>query len=616
MEYVHGFIVAGYRSFGRTEQVVGPFRKVNLFVGQNNSGKSNILRLVAKCLGYYLQQGEAIEPDLHEYHGRVGNGSIMFRIGLPAEHQVFKAFCSQVPNRSEALSKVLDTEIFTCGELVYLPVKPINQRSYSAVDWLRERIQQVSLEENGLWKRLAICWLPSGHPTPGLHDLAASFLEYLWINLNQFYKLPTQIVFIPQNRQIKQQYDVPNSFVTNWDGSQAVDQLARLQNPGNDTMLSAEIDGLRLKFDGILEFFRDVVDNPSAKLQVPYERNTILVEMDGRVSTLESLGTGLHQVIVLAIAATYADKAIVCIEEPEMNMHPTLQRRLMKYLQTKTDNQYFITSHSAALIDSNDETAIFHVTHDGRQTAVEAVTTTSQRHSVCQDLGFRASDLLQANAVIWVEGPSDRIYLKKLISVCSESESLVEGSHYTFAFYGGSIRAHYALENEWEQASEIMHEELVNLLELLPLNRNAIMVADSDLKSTDDQVRDAHKLRLETEFSRYSHGFYWQTSGRTIENYIGPDVIARCRKEIHPRSRFHSSHDHFTNMVEIVPKSGKTRSADKVAIAKRVCSQTNPFDESTNVFELGRRLILAIKKWNGMSVPAGDSAVDSTTTET
>jgi AAA15 family ATPase/GTPase len=41
--FIEGFGLAGYTSFGAAVQKIGPFRKINLFIGQNNSGKSNLL---------------------------------------------------------------------------------------------------------------------------------------------------------------------------------------------------------------------------------------------------------------------------------------------------------------------------------------------------------------------------------------------------------------------------------------------------------------------------------------------------------------------------------------------------------------------------------------------
>ena len=82
--------------------------------------------------------------------------------------------------------------------------------------------------------------------------------------------------------------------------------------------------------------------------------DTILVHMDGKALPLSSLGTGIHEVIILASAATLLQRNVVCMEEPELHLNPILQKKLMRYLLQHTDNQYFITTHSAAIMDLPD----------------------------------------------------------------------------------------------------------------------------------------------------------------------------------------------------------------------------------------------------------------------
>src|SRR5207248_2410984 len=87
-----------------------------------------------------------------------------------------------------------------------------------------------------------------------------------------------------------------------------------------------------------------------------------------------------------------------------------------------------ISTHSAHLIDAL-HAHTFHVRLVNGQTIVERAQTDAQRHRVCTDLGYRPSDIVQANCVIWVEGPSDRIYvrhwLKRLDEHFSEHGGLV-----------------------------------------------------------------------------------------------------------------------------------------------------------------------------------------------
>ena len=49
---IEGFALGGYRSFGNNIQRFNHFNKINLFIGQNNSGKSNVLRFLNDVFPY------------------------------------------------------------------------------------------------------------------------------------------------------------------------------------------------------------------------------------------------------------------------------------------------------------------------------------------------------------------------------------------------------------------------------------------------------------------------------------------------------------------------------------------------------------------------------------
>ena len=59
---IDGFSIAGYRSFGKSEVRIADLSRVNIFIGKNNCGKSNILRFL-KRIGVALKRPPSPAPN-------------------------------------------------------------------------------------------------------------------------------------------------------------------------------------------------------------------------------------------------------------------------------------------------------------------------------------------------------------------------------------------------------------------------------------------------------------------------------------------------------------------------------------------------------------------------
>ena len=71
--FIDGIGISGYRSFGQEVQRIGPFKKINLIIGQNNSGKSNVIRFLKE---HYPNLAKRACPKLNALD-KHGGGSIV-----------------------------------------------------------------------------------------------------------------------------------------------------------------------------------------------------------------------------------------------------------------------------------------------------------------------------------------------------------------------------------------------------------------------------------------------------------------------------------------------------------------------------------------------------------
>lgn len=126
---------------------------------------------------------------------------------------------------------------------------------------------------------------------------------------------------------------------------------------------------------------------------------------------LTECGTGLTQVLAMLYVVVVSDNPrIVIIDEPNSFLHPGAVRKLLEIFQKHDHHQYVIATHSPAAIAAVQEKTILHVERKGMRSRVRALNAndTKALGETFRSLGMRPSDYLGVDAIVWVEGTTEK----------------------------------------------------------------------------------------------------------------------------------------------------------------------------------------------------------------
>jgi energy-coupling factor transporter ATP-binding protein EcfA2 len=216
---------------------------------------------------------------------------------------------------------------------------------------------------------------------------------------------------------------------------------------------------------------------------------------------------------VIAFVRECPQRALILLDEPDRHLHPSLQRAMLELIVKEgmaRQAQIVVATHSSVLV--NPEL--------GSRVGAKVVTVARGRcmelaesRSILDDLGVTSGDLVQANGILWVEGPSDRIYLKTWIEAFCRNrneEPPIERVHYAIVSYGGALLKHLSI-----------CDGTPDKLDLRTVNRNYFVVIDSDLMSAAERPLGLEKARILAEArASGSDPSVWITDRYTIESYL------------------------------------------------------------------------------------------------
>jgi putative ATP-dependent endonuclease of OLD family len=321
-----------------------------------------------------------------------------------------------------------------------------------------------------------------------------------------------------------------------------------------------------------------------------------------RLIALSNMGSGIRSIILvllnlIIIPGKHKGDYIFCFEELENNLHASWQRRLFNYISKYAEENnaiFFITTHSSVVIDlftSNSTAQIVHVQNAGESSVVRTVTTPSEGKNILKDLEVKASDILLSNGVIWVEGPSDAIYIELLLDLYKDKMGFEDNGklNYTIQILATAIWKYAGYKDfDWSIINESLENKIISLASI---NHNHLIVLDKDDNYEDKKPNEwknfAHgtgqnKARLIHESMKHSNqdeadlddnygnakdgSLYFWVNENTFETYLGYFINNNGKEEF--EKYFGINNAGFLEKL----RSGENSSISKVELASNVAN--------------------------------------------
>lgn len=300
----------------------------------------------------------------------------------------------------------------------------------------------------------------------------------------------------------------------------------------------------REKRDIIKEFedyLSDTFFEKRVTLTPDQKTNLVRIEIGEDEKLIHDLGDGIQQIIILTfrLFLNQNSNLLVFIEEPEIYLHPGLQRILVETLMDKRfpNFQYFITTHSNNLLDltlDHQNISIYtfsrkETNHENPDFKIENVKSGDSR--ILDLLGVKNSSIFLANCTIWVEGITDRLYIKKYLDVYfkylqnNENRNYIEYKedlHYSFIEYHGSNITHWSFLDDVSEDPTMSVEKICNKI---------FLITDKDKTSDNGDSKKDHRIKkLEECLGEHFHCLPVIEIENTLSEKVLKNVIANYER--------------------------------------------------------------------------------------
>ena len=519
--------IENYRSITKTQTLTFD-EGMNVILGPNNEGKSNILRATVLA----MQLLNAIQARTGMIMMRSKDGA--FR--MPRQYYNWEADFPKNLQKKYPNGKTILTLYF---ELNDDEKDKFQKMCGSAIN--RDLPIEISVESEGFFVKAK----KGGR--------AAKVYAKKNRQIAEFISSHFTFQYIPAIRTEEQSLEVVsdlierrlNSLESEVKYKEAIKTIEDLQKPLIQELEKDVLAQMRKLLPSIKKVELTSANAPSRRGPIIGYRGRLrsaqLIIDDGTATDLESKGDGIKSLAAISLmraskSSSTTPNLVVAIEEPESHLHPGAVRQLSGILEEMAkEHQVIITTHSPLLVSKSSVSANIIVS---KSKAMSAGSIEDIRHS----LGVHVSDNLKhAEYVLLVEGATDVRILTALFKHLSTDFTKLVGQ--------GKIAF-----DDMEGASKVVYK--ISTLKAMVIT--PILIMDDDKAG-----RDACKKAKDSKNLEDKYIFSWKRQNKTateIEDIISPDIYWEAAQDelgvILNKKAFNSSNESWASRMKAVYQAG------------------------------------------------------------
>jgi len=399
-------VIKNYKSIKFLE--ISDFRSLNIFIGKNDAGKSNIIGALDILFNSNLQDYNGIlklieENVLESVFGTSSKYHFFDKKNPVAEITVYIDISSRELEKHELKPEKEANKLVISKKVIGGKKTTIVSLGFLRVN--KNVVIKTPEEKNRFLTK-------NGSYSEKFDDcVGKGLLESL---SNEFILIPADRNIIrdphPGSEKVRVEKYIKDSLIS----------LANSPDEDKKKLFSQFIDFID-EISPLIESVEPVVEN---KRVVDLEFKTGL----GENIPLSTIGGGNNELLLLLHEMIVSGGLIMAIEEPEIHLHPQAERKLYRFMEEFSQTtQMFVVTHSPVFVEPGNLRGLFRVAKDNSGTMMYAMDEKDyiDRDRLEQELNTENCEMFFADRVLLVEGISDKIFMEGLIDrYCKSTEEI------------------------------------------------------------------------------------------------------------------------------------------------------------------------------------------------